>query len=153
MDGVGSILIHPSWFGSNNNKSPQKAVYGGSMAYTKFSFKIDVTSRKVIVYLCDNVFETVGEIMGKVVANDLDDTFDAVTFGTDTGNSIVFFEKNPPIDIVVHEVYHIANDVSTPIGIVPSAQTEEYFAYLNQMIFKKIFDRLVKENKPKEKIE
>lgn len=116
------------------------------MAHDRFSFKIDFSSRRVIVYFCDDIVQTVRSVMKGVPTDDVE-TCNAVTFGTNTGNSIVFFDRNPSIDIIVHEVHHISHDVSVPIGIMPSSDTEEYFAYLNQFIFKKIYDRVLKDQK------
>lgn len=79
---------------------------------------------------------------------------DATVVEHQSGDLTLFFNKSPKKDnfwlsILTHETLHAACYILRRVGVQLSAESEEAYAYLQQMIFEEILDNLDKYDKEK----
>lgn len=75
----------------------------------------------------------------------LDEYTDGLTHSYDSGHIVIRFHDNPSDKIITHEVVHAAWGTMRHIGVTPSQDSEEVYAYLNDYIFDKIKDGIRQE--------
>lgn len=84
---------------------------------------------------------------------EIDDLFDktvfheATTIQHSSGSLILFFDENPKtsnfwMSVLAHEVFHAASFIMKRVDIPLSDDSEEAYAYLQQMIFEEILDNI-----------
>lgn len=82
--------------------------------------------RKIWVFYCNDIQKTSRD---EFKQTDDFSTYDGLTLGLVPGNSAILFGKKVMMSTITHEIYHAVVDVTVPLGIEPSSNTEEVYAY------------------------
>lgn len=58
----------------------------------------------------------------------------------------LIFCKNPSINVIAHEVFHLTSKIISLIGSSLNEETEEPFAYLHGYILEMVYETSIKDN-------
>ena len=108
--------------------------------------KVPIYNVKIKIVICENFEEYCKK-------NDISEekldyravVFDFTKFDRDF-HYIVLFQPKVNINTIVHEVFHLTVGVMNYVGNILSDSSEESFAYLNEYLFKIIYNIVIIKN-------